>query len=150
MKLLKLPDCYKLFLSDVCKNSPVAGYVQVTRNKPLIILKQFCTNQLDIRNGHHQNELIEVKSQLPALWKQLSDICQFKNTNFLPLDVSAIVLVLLKIRNQTYRSGVQRYQDDYIPYDKTGIYEENQSQFYPMHKLKTYPKLYNVPNRIGQ
>ena len=101
MKLLKLPDCYKLFLSDVCKNSPVAGYVQVTRNKPLIILKQFCTNQLDIRNGHHQNELIEVKSQLPALWKQLSDICQFRNTNFLPLDVSAIVLVLLKVKNQT-------------------------------------------------
>ena len=27
-----LPDCYKVFLSDVCKNSPVAGYVQVTRN----------------------------------------------------------------------------------------------------------------------
>ena len=62
-----LPDCYKVFLSDVCKNSPVAGYVQVTRNKPIIILKQFCTNQLDIRNGHHQNELLEVKSQLPAL-----------------------------------------------------------------------------------
>ena len=142
-----LPQPYQVFLTDACKNSPVAGYIQVTRNRPLVLLRQFCIKQLDARNGHHQEELSELKSQLPSLWKQLVDICVLENSSFLPHDVSAIVLAMLNIRKQTYRGGEERYKDDYISFDKTGIYEENQTQFYPMHRLKTYPKLYKVSKK---
>ena len=61
----------------------------------------------------------------------------FMTKNFLsPIDVANIILTLLKIRGNTFKNGPQRYQEDYIKYDK----KENPTQFYPNHEFKTYPK----------
>ena len=42
-----LPEPYKIFLTDVGKGSPVAGYIQVTSKKPLVQLRQFCNREID-------------------------------------------------------------------------------------------------------
>ena len=141
-----LPEPYKIFLTDVGKGSPVAGFIQVTSKKPLVQLRQFCNREIDLRNGNYQQELAELKSQLPALWQQLMDICILENSNFLPLDIANIVIRLLSIRRNTFRNGPQRYAEDYIKYDT----RENQTQFYPNHELKTYPKRYNVSKKVDE
>ena len=145
-----LPESYHNFFEDIIKNSPVAGYIQVTSKTPLILLRKFCVRELDIRNGNHQKELQELLSQLPTFWPQLVDICAFEDSNFLPHDVSKIVLKLLEVRKQTFQSAPQRYAEDYIPYDKTGAFKEDPSQFYTMHELKTYPNLYTVANKTDE
>ena len=48
----------------------------------------------------------------------------------------------LKTKVKTYRQ--KRYQEDYFPYEKEGIYKEDPTQFYPNHPINQYPKLYNV------
>ena len=73
-------------------------------------------------------------------------MCIFEKSDFLPKDVANIILTLLKIRRNTFRNGPQRYQEDYIKYDK----KENPTQFYPNHELKTYPKLYNVSKKVDE
>ena len=141
-----LPKQYKEFLVDVSKGSPVAGYIQFTKKSSIILLQQYCQREIDIRNGNHQQELFELNSQLPALWPQILNICIFEKNNFLPVDVANIVLTLIQIRRNTFRNGPQRYQEDYIKYDK----RENPTQFYPNHELKTYPKLYNVSKKVDE
>ena len=143
-----IPDQYHSFITDVCKNSPIAGYMQVTSNKPLILLRQFCVRQLDVRSGLFNTELYELRSQLPVLWQQLVNICEYEDSNFLPHDISGIVLALLNIRKQTFRKAPQRYAEDYIKFDESGVYKEDPTQFYPMHELKTYPKQYKVNKKI--
>ena len=59
------------------------------------------------------------------------------------MDVANIILTLLKIRRDTFINGPQRYQEDYMKYDK----KENPTQFYPNQELKTYPEIYNVSKK---
>ena len=143
-----IPEQYHSFLTDVCKNSPVAGYMQVTSKKPLILLRQFCVRKLDVRNGIFNAELFELRKQLPVLWPQLVQICEFENSNFLPHDVATTILALLEVRNQTFRKAPQRYQEDYKKYKESETYMDDPTQFYPMHELQTYPKQYNVNKKV--
>ena len=127
----KLPEPYIKFLADVCKNTPVAGLG--------------CVRQLDVRNGSHSQQLNILTNELPALWPQLVDICNLENSNFLPRDIAKIVLILLAIRNNTFKNSPQRFAEDYIRYESE--FNEDPTQYYPMHKLLTFPKLYNIANK---
>ena len=140
-----LPEPYILFLADVSKNTPVAGLIQVTSKKSLLLLRQFCVRQLDVRNGNHSQELYILNSELPSLWPQLINICEHEESNFLPHDVSKIVLGLLTVRKNTFRNAPQRFSEDYIKYENE--FNEDPTQYYPMHKLLTFPKLYNVTRK---
>ena len=79
------------------------------------------------------------------MWPQLVDICNLDNSNFLPPDIAKIVLILLAIRKNTFKNSPQRFAEDYISYESE--FNEDPTQYYPMHKLLTFPKLYNVSNK---
>ena len=141
----QLPEPYTHFLADVSKNTPVAGLIQVTNKKTLLLLRQFCVRQLDVRNGSHSQELNILNCELPSFWPQIINICDFEKSNFLPHDVSKIVLALITVRKNTFRNAPQRFSEDYLKYESE--FQEDQTQYYPMHKLLTYPKLYNVAKK---
>ena len=63
-----------------------------------------------------------------------------EGSEFLPHDVSRVVLALIRIRLSTFANSEQRFSDDYIPYDG-GV---DCTQFYPTHTIHTWPKLFNV------
>ena len=141
----KLPEPYTKFLADVSKNTPVAGFIQVTHKQSLLLLRQFCVKQLDVRSGGHTQQLNILTSELPALWPQLVDIYEHENSNFLPHDIAKIVLTLILIRKKTFRNSPQRFAEDYIKYESE--FKEDPTQYYPVYELLTYPKLYNVANK---
>ena len=93
--------------------------------------------------SQHENLSI-LNAQLPTFWPQLIEICELNKSEFLPESVKLIVLRILKIRRNTFKNSPQRYNEDYFPYQKEGIFKEDPTQFYPNHPLNQYPKLYNV------
>ena len=72
-----LPSCYKKFFHELAKNVPACGIIQVTNKgkDALKFLRSFCKEELNLRNGEHCDELYVVRSQLPAFWKTINDIC---------------------------------------------------------------------------
>ena len=88
---------------------------------------------------HHQTLKLLI-SELPTFFPVLIRICDLEESEFLPPDVSRVVLALIRIRLSTFADSEQRFSDDYIPYDGG----EDCTQFYPNHPIHTWPKLYNV------
>ena len=64
---LSMPKEYKVFLEDVSKATPVAGYIQVTHKKPLELLEKYCLGE-NIRNVPANVKCLE--SQLPVILKE--------------------------------------------------------------------------------
>ena len=141
---LKIPDVFVKFIADISKSSSVAGLLQVTNHRTLVLLKKFCLEEIDIRSPTQDSKLKYLNSELPTFWPQLVAICELNKSTFLPSSVRKIVLCLIKIRKNTFKKSPQRYQEDYFPYEKEGIYKEDPTQFYPNHPINQYPKLYNV------
>ena len=50
--LESLPDCYKSFITELVKNSPVAGLIQPTSKRAVVLLKQFLKRKLDLLDGN--------------------------------------------------------------------------------------------------
>ena len=115
-----VPQCYQNFLREVSSNVPCAGIMQVTSKQSISILKNFCKQKLDLRNGEHKSKLDHICSQIPVFWRLLNSICVFEESNFLPKDVATIVLKMIHIRNETFK--VQRYKEDYIEYKEPGVF----------------------------
>ena len=136
----EIPPCYKELFIELGKNSPVAGILQITKKQTLKLLREFCLKEKNIRNGSHHQELALLMSDLPAFLPILIRICDSEQSEFLPHDVSRVILTLIKIRLSTFKNAEQRYSDDYIPYEGA----EDCTQFYPNHPIHTWPKLYNV------
>ena len=63
----------------------------------------------------------------------------------MPRNIAKIVLILLAIRKNTFKNSPQRFAEEYIRYESE--FNEDPTQYYPMHKLLTFPKLYNVANK---
>ena len=145
--LQSLPDCYKSLITELVKNSPVAGLIQTTSKRALVLLKQFLKRKLDLLDGSHQSELKFLRSELLGFLPLLLEICDFEKQNFLPGLISEVTLTLLNIRKKTFRGGPIRYASDYTEF--SGKFESN-TQFYPQHKLLRYPKHYNVGNNVDQ
>ena len=136
------PAPYLRFLCSIGKYTSVAGYLQVLSENPLLYLASFCQEQLDIRSSDHRDKLQLVMHELPALWPNLLDILNLEKCKFLPPDISAIVLRLVKIRNETFQNAAQRQDSDYTSWPNIG--EEHPTQFYPNWNIFRYPKKYEV------
>lgn len=140
----EIPQAYKRFLSNICKYSSVAGYMQVLSVQPLDFLAEFCQETLDIRSAGNSDKLKQVTEELPALWPNLIDILNLEKTSYLPEDVSNIILKLIDIRKNTFLTAAVRSSDDYVDWEDKE--EEHPTQFYPNWPIWRFPKKYVVRN----
>ena len=63
----EVPHPYKRFLSNICKLSSVAGYLQVLSVEPLNFLKDFCHQMLDIRSAANNLKMKLMLEEMPAV-----------------------------------------------------------------------------------
>ena len=139
-----IPLEYKRLLTNIAKETPVCGLLQVTQPKPLSLLKNFARGLLDLSNLENIDSLNLVKSELPPLWDILSNILKLEQVSFLPQDVADIVLRLLVVRNYTFRGAAVRSSRDYTTWDEP---RDHPTQCYPDLPLRQYPKRYQVTSR---
>ena len=97
---LKIPDPYINFIADISKASSVAGLLQVLSAQPLKALKNFATEKLNIRSAAEYEQAKLLEKALPAFWPLLISICELEKTQYLPSEVSNIVLELISIRKK--------------------------------------------------
>jgi hypothetical protein len=93
-----MPACYRHFLANVCKPTSVRGLLQVLTPEPLLYLEQFCKEELNLHAHSSQMQLKYLTVSLPAIWPDLDRICNLTNSEFLPKEVSTVILKLLSIR----------------------------------------------------
>ena len=93
-----MPSCFKHFIANVSKPTSVRGLLQVLSAEPLEYLEQYCKEELNIRTPSAQQQLQCIVSSLPAIWPDLDAMCNLENSEYLPKQVSNILLKLLKIR----------------------------------------------------
>ena len=93
-----LPSCYKNLIGNVSKPTSVRGLLQVLTPEPLIYLEQFCKEELNLYDHSSQRQLQCIVANLPAIWPAINSICNLENSEFLPKEVSAILLKLLTMR----------------------------------------------------
>ena len=98
---LKIPHVFVKFIADICKSSSVAGLLQVTNHRTLVLLKKFCLEEIDIRSPAQDSKLKYLNSELQTFWPQLVSICELNNSTFLPPIVKKIVLCFIKIRKKS-------------------------------------------------
>ena len=108
----ELPSVYNRFLQNLSKNTPVSGFLQVTSKEPLKVLKEFCKRKLNLCSVEHLPSIKLLRKELPPLWDMLMNIINIENSNYLPEDVSNIVLKLISIRKNTYKSSANRSSSD--------------------------------------
>ena len=88
----------------------------------------------------HKTKLQMVIKQLPVLWPMLENICNLERSSALPQEVTAIVLKLLAIREQTFRDAVLREEHVYYEYET----QEPKTICDPNHPTIRHPKQYEV------
>ena len=87
-------------LGTSLKETAVAGLLQVTCKEPLKILKRFCLRDLNITKIKNSASLQCLQEEIPPFLDMLEQIRKEEKADFLPRDVSTIVLMLLRIRSQ--------------------------------------------------
>ena len=118
------------------------SFIQVTCEEPLTILKAFCKNHLDLLAKENSALLKTVQHQMPPFWNIISQILKLENKSSLSLQMSAIILRLLEIRDQTFKEAVGRNSDDYIDWDDDwGV---PPLSYYPNHPKKKILRKYVV------
>ena len=139
-----IPTPYERLIGNICKISSVAGFLQILSPESLDLLDQFCNQTLDIRSARNANLQKQLMEEMPALWPNLVDILNLENANYLPDDVSCIILTLIEIRRNTFLHAAVRSEDDYIDWEDPD--KEHPTQFYPNWKIWRNPKKYIVRN----
>ena len=119
--------------------------MQVTNDDPLVHLRAFCARQLNLRSASNKDKLSKMARELPALWPNLVQIMELEKSDFLPQDVSEIILKLILIREGTFRHSAERDDDEYVQWESPG--EEHPTQFYPNWDIFRHPKKYNVRSK---
>lgn len=137
----EIPKPYSRFIANIAKPTSVASYMQVTHDEPLTILKLFCEQTLNL-SALNQDKVHLITKELPALWPNLMDILEIEKTQFLPIDVSNILIKMIDIRRNTFRNAAERTNADYIPW--TSPDEEHPTSFYPQWPIFRHPKKYEV------
>ena len=139
-----LPESYVAFLAEITKNSPVAGFLQVTDRRALYLLREYCLRNVNLREISNLEDMKLVQRQLPIMWGMILNISREENNIWLPRDISAVITELLKIRHETFNNTPTRYSSDYVPYTES---RDPNTEYYPNHKLFRYPKQYLVSNQ---
>ena len=78
--------------------------------------QDFCNRTLDLNSPAEKDKLSIVRSELPALWQQLSTILKYEKAKYLLPDIAAIVKKLLKMRKEIFDNSTPRASDDYVPW----------------------------------
>ena len=94
----EMPAPYKHLIANICKPTSVRGLLQVTSPEPLQYPEQFCKEELNLHSHTSQLQLQCVVASLPAIWPDLDRICNLANSEYLPKEVSTVILKLLSIR----------------------------------------------------
>ena len=140
----ELPKPYKRFLANISKYSSVAGFLQVLSMQTLDLLSDFCHRRLDIRSAVNSLKQKQVAEELPALWSNLINILNLENSDYLPEDISGIILKLIDIRKNTFLTAAERSEDDYVEWEDPE--KEHPTQYYPNWPIWRYPNKYEVRN----
>ena len=140
----ELPPPYKRFIGNISKNSSVAGFLQVLSVESLDFLAEFCQQRLDLRLAINSETQKQVREEMPALWENVIDLLNLERTNYLPNDVSSIILKMIEIRKVTFQTAAVRDESDYVEWED--IQQEHPTQFYPNWVIYRYPKKYSVRN----
>ena len=138
----EIPKEYTRFIGNICKQTSVAGLLQVTSDLPLTYLESFCQESLDIRSVNEVDKLDFLQHQLPAFWPMLTNILDLEGRKYLPPDVCRIVVKIIQIRRNTFRNAAARNDNDYTDWQSPE--EEHPTQFYPEFPIFRYPKVYTV------
>ena len=128
-------------LGTSLKETAVAGLLQVTCKEPLKILKRFCLRELNITKIKNSASLQCLQEEIPPFLDMLEQIRKEEKADFLPRDVSTIVLMLLRIRSRTFTCAQRRENSDYTEYDGVG---DHPTAYYPDFPLRTYPQTYTT------
>ena len=78
-------------------------------------------------------------NEIPPLWHSLTRILsKEKQLQFLPNDVSAVILKLIEIRTEMFRNSATRRNEDYVdyPWEEEG---EVATQYYPNWEILRCP-----------
>ena len=142
----EIPPPYKRFICNLCKPTSVASYMQVTHDEPLAILQSFCNRVMNLRSTQHQHQLQLIAEELPAIWPNLMDIMEIECSEFLPPDMSNIILQMIYIRRKTFENAAQRNDDDYTSWPSPE--DDHPTQCYPAWPIFRYPKKYDVNSRV--
>ena len=138
----EIPIQYKRFIANICKQSSVAGLLQVTSDRPLSYLELFCQEELDIRSTTEVDKLTHLQEQIPAFWPMITNILDLEGSKYLSQEIQPIVRKLIQIRRNTFINATSRSDDDYT--DWPNPMEEDGTQFYPEFPIFRFPKRYTV------
>ena len=76
------------------------------------------------------------------MWPNVIDILDIEKSEFLPNNLSNIVLSMIDIRIGTFQNSTRRNDDDYISWPSPEI--DHPTQCYPQWPIFRYPKKYNI------
>lgn len=138
----KIPGPYVKLLSNISKPSSVRTLTQGTDLEILERLAEFCKGQLDLRIVENEENLRDISRMLPVLWPILDSICKLEESDFLPLQVSQIVIKMLKIRFETFQNAAKRSNSNYFLWPDKNL--EHPTQCYPTMPLWRFPSRYEV------
>ena len=141
----EIPAPYKTFLKNISKNSSARSFIQVHNLEALDYLRDFCTEELDLRLVQNEDKLREIMKSFPALWPTLESICSLEKSKFLPRNVSRIIIEILGIRFKTFQNATKRSNSEYFLWSKT--IPEHPTQCYPTLPLWRHPSRYNVSSQ---
>lgn len=107
------PEPYKEFLSELARNTPMCGLLQLGGNQAVCeVLHQLASTGLKIQDSgcHHELQLLQTHAPVLAEF-----ICRYpKEDGELPCDVRALISqILLKI-DKTF-TGCANSHTDYLP-----------------------------------
>ena len=149
----ELPDAYKRFLEDISKVSSVCGYLQFTGPQGMTILEQYLNRSINLRSPEQKENLLFIKSEVPALFEAMNCILNFENEEvYLPLDVAIVIKKLITMRVAVFSNSPARKTEDYFYFDEEN--KEHETQFYPNWKLFRYhiksSKIYSCLGKISK
>ena len=132
-----VPDPYLHWLRDLSVGSSVGGYLQPRSMESLTILRNFCSQSINLRTPEQANNLSKVQKELPAIWSTLLNILNLEKLNFLPDDVSNIVQKLITMKTEIISKAPERFSENYIylDWEEEMAVPETALQFYPNWKL---------------
>ena len=104
--------------------------------------QSFCEETINVRSAANQNDLVLITKELPALWPNILEIVNLEKSEYLPQDMSRIILKMIQIRRNTFRNSAERLDEDYIHWESPE--EEHPTAFYPQWPIFWHPKKYNV------
>ena len=109
-----IPKNYIKFIRDLSTSTGIDGYLQVTGNHGLELLKRVAQKSLDLRSSTNLKEIQLFRKEIPALYDALTQILKIENCQYLPNIVCSILFKIIKMRKDLVERAPERKSSDYI------------------------------------